>query len=234
MDQLGAGYRRILRSIQERGALFSAVGLDKRSRAGFVVLKVAVSLGLCLGSYLLFSHCFFSTVEVTGSSMHPTLQSGERYILNRLTLLWRSPQRGDLVVIRDPLHGEYAVKRVVGMPADRLQLRKNIVYLNGARLMEPYLPKGVLATEDAMLERESTVGPDTYYVLGDNRDNSEDSRCYGAVPLKNVMGFINLGRQPKAFVRNTPGELAYRVGRLPSRTVSAAAAPEHVNDGGAL
>lgn len=167
--------------------------------------------------------------------MHPTLQSGERYILNRLTLVWRSPRRGDLVVIKDPLHGEYAVKRIVGMPEDRVRLRKNIVYLNGSRLMEPYLSKSALATEDAMLERETAVQRDTYYVLGDNRNNSEDSRCYGAVPRKNIMGFINLGKQPEAFVRRSPGKLACQVGLSPSKTITAAAAErERISHGGAL
>jgi signal peptidase I len=141
-------------------------------------------------AYFLASRFIVTAVVVQGRSMTPTLKDGERYYLNRWRYLLLSPRRGDVVVIKDPGHGDYAVKRIIARPYDWLNLRDGKIYINGRRLDEPYLDKGVRTDTPDLKERWVQLGRDQYYVLGDNRGNSEDSRFYGIVPGKNIIGMI--------------------------------------------
>jgi signal peptidase I len=187
------------------------------------LLRVALVLVLSAGSYLLFSRFCFGTVEILGQSMAPNLSSGERFFLDRLSLLTHAPQRGDLVVLREPLHGDYVIKRIVGMPGEQFAMRKNIAYVGGSRLVEPYLPAAAVATEKAMLEAAVRIPSESYYVLGDNRDNSEDSRCYGPVRRKSIVGVVHLGKQPRAFVRVASASERVQARSLPLSGISAQA-----------
>jgi signal peptidase I len=193
-------------------------------RAGWSLLRLAVLLLFSAASYFLFSHFVWTIVEVKGQSMAPTLSSGERFILNRWHYWGREPQRGDVVVLRDPVHGELSVKRIVGLPSERVEMRRNIAYLNGRRLMEPYLARADAASEQAVLERAIKVPSDSYFVMGDNRNNSEDSRFYGPVPRENILGRIGMRGQVQAFVRAEAGEPIRRSSFVPLPTLSAAAA----------
>lgn len=141
-------------------------------------------------AYFLASRFIVTAVVVQGRSMMPTLKDGERYYLNRWRYLVFSPSRGDVVVIKDPGHADYAVKRIIARPYDWLNLRDGRIYINGKRLEEPYLDKGVRTDTPDLKERWVQLGRDQYYVLGDNRGNSEDSRFYGIVPGKNIVGMI--------------------------------------------
>src|ERR1041385_3181777 len=107
--------------------------LLKQIFQGFVVL------GLGLASYYLISNYFVQSVQVVGSSMTPTLHDSEFYLLNRWIYHFRQPRRFYVVVIRDPSVGCYSVKRIVGVAGDSIFLKNGDVYLNGKKLMEPYL-----------------------------------------------------------------------------------------------
>jgi len=153
----------------------------------FVVLCVVL---FSVPAYFLASRFVVTAVVVQGRSMTPTLKDGERYYLNRWRYLLTSPRRGDVVVIKDPGHADFAVKRVIGRPYDWLNLKDGMIYLNGKRLNEPYLNKNVRTDTPDLKERWIQLGRGQYYVLGDNRGNSEDSRFYGVVPGKNIIGMI--------------------------------------------
>jgi signal peptidase I len=129
-------------------------------------------------------------VIVQGRSMLPTLHDGDRFILNRLSYFHRSPQRGDLVVVRDPGHKDYAVKRVVAMPGETLHFKRGDVLVNGKHLVEPYLPQTTQTFLPDFREKVVMMGKDQYFVLGDNRSNSEDSRFYGALRRSQIVGSI--------------------------------------------
>lgn len=141
-------------------------------------------------AYFLVSRFVVTAVVIQGRSMQPTLKDGERYYLNRWRYLVTAPERGEVVVLKDPGHDDFAVKRIVGGPNDWVNLRNNGVYLNGKKLSEPYLPEGTRTSVPGQQERWILLGPDQYYVLGDNRSNSEDSRNYGVVRRKNILGVL--------------------------------------------
>jgi signal peptidase I len=122
--------------------------------------------------------------------MMPTLQDGERYYLNRWRYLFVSPQRGDIVVIRDPGHNDFAVKRIVAQPLDWINLRDGQIFINGRRMDEPYLERNTRTDAPDLKEKWIQLGADQYYVLGDNRANSEDSRFYGRVQGKDILGLL--------------------------------------------
>jgi signal peptidase I len=145
---------------------------------------------LSLASYWLINRYVVTSVIIQGSSMWPTLKEGERYLLIRAPCLNLSFRRGDLVVIRDPGHSDLAVKRIVGVPDDSIRLVNGKVYLNNQRFEEQYLPMGSVTYMPELQNTWFELGKDRYFVLGDNRNNSEDSRYYGTIHRSQIVGFL--------------------------------------------
>jgi signal peptidase I len=151
-------------------------------------LVVAVLAVVC---YAIISTFFLQSVTVVGRSMTPTLQDSQRYLLNRWIFYCRSPRQSDVVVLRDLIDNSLSVKRVIATPGQTVQLRHGRVYINDEQLVEPYLAPGMATfTYSAQNEQSFTCGKDQYFVLGDNRSNSADSRMYGPVPRANIQGLI--------------------------------------------
>lgn len=146
---------------------------------------------LALASYFFVSHFLVQTVQVVGVSMVPTLYDSQQYMLNRWVYHFREPKQSDVVVLRDPVDKGYAVKRIIAAAGDFVDLKDGRVYVNGRRLVEPYLAPGTptfpycKGNEQCFL-----LGKDQYFVLGDNRKNSADSRTYGPVPRQSILGLI--------------------------------------------
>jgi len=147
--------------------------------------------GLAMASYFVISHFVLQTVQVVGESMIPTLQDSQQYLLNRWIYYFRAPKRNDVVVLRDPIDKGFAVKRVIGMAGDKVVFKKGRVYVNDQKLEEPYLVAGMstFPCPDTN-EQAFTLGKDQYFVLGDNRRNSADSRAYGPVSRQSILGLI--------------------------------------------
>ena len=123
--------------------------------------------------------------RVDGHSMEPTLHDGQYLMVNKLAYKLGMPQRGDIVVFPSPQDGERAlIKRIVGLPGEEIAIVNGQVYVNNALLLEPYVAS----------ERSSTnwgprvLGPNEYLVLGDNRNNSNDSRNFGPVTESQIIG----------------------------------------------
>ena len=122
-------------------------------------------------------------IRVDGFSMLPTLQSHQYVLVNRLAYRLGSPQTGDVIVFhypRDP-EQEY-IKRVIGLPGDRVQIANGEVLVNGMLIDEPYI------ADAPLYQTEWTVPENSLFVLGDNRNNSSDSHNWGPVPLEYVVG----------------------------------------------
>ena len=153
-------------------------------QCGLVVL-------LSLAGYLIISHFILQSVRVIGVSMAPTLKNAGFYLLNRCVFLVRDPRPNDIVVIRDPLDQSYSVKRIIAGNGDSVYIKNGHVYVNGLQLVEPYLesdmPTFGLERKPEMMIR---CGQHEYFLLGDNRANSTDSRIYGPVPRQNILGAI--------------------------------------------
>ena len=157
-------------------------------RQGFQCLAIAV---LAAASYFVISRFLVQSVKVVGRSMVPTLQDSQYYLLNRWVYHLHAPRRCDIVVLRDPSDDGFSVKRIIATPGDSIYLRDGSIYLNGCRLNEAYLPPGTPTFTDSKSRDQLILcGKDQFFLLGDNRSNSIDSRSYGAVPRGNILGQI--------------------------------------------
>ncbi|HLY31028.1 MAG TPA: signal peptidase I [Ktedonobacterales bacterium] len=135
-------------------------------------------------------HISVQPFEVKGPSMEPGLFTGEYVMVNTLAYLFGGPQRGDVIVFHPPTNPSVTyVKRVIGIPGDRIDISLNAVFVDGIRLNEPYiypLPSGV--NENNSVFTDIRLGPGQYFVLGDHRQDSDDSRDFGYVPRANIVG----------------------------------------------
>jgi signal peptidase I len=182
---------------------------EKSTRSSLLelVMIVAVALGLALGIQAFLVKPF----RIPSESMVPTLEIGQRVLVDRVSFRFGDPDRGDIVVFKPPAGSETNscgvqhpgdtacpeptpersdtnfIKRVVGLPGERLKVIDGIVYINGRRQDEPY------ARPDAEcgicnLPGEITIPEDHYFMMGDNRGASADSREWGPVPKKWMIG----------------------------------------------
>jgi signal peptidase I len=125
-------------------------------------------------------------VKVEGTSMQPRLVDQERIFVNRFIYRFEEIQRGDVVVFWYPRDTNKSfIKRVVGVPGDVVEIRRGLLHVNGARIEEPYLKPEFRDHESFA---RSVVPPDHYFVLGDHRNSSNDSRMWGFVPLRLIYG----------------------------------------------
>jgi len=147
--------------------------------------------GMAVASYFVISHFFLQSVKIVGRSMVPTLCDSQHYLLNRWIYYVRSPRQSDIVVLRDPSDNGYSVKRVIAAPGDSVYLKDGSVYVNGRKLKESYLAPGTPTFTDSKYHDQLiSCGKGQFFVLGDNRLNSIDSRSYGPVPRTNILGPI--------------------------------------------
>ena len=155
------------------------------------VFQCLVLAALAASSYLIISQFLLQSVKVVGRSMVPTLSDSEHYLLNRWVYYFHSPRRSDIVVLRDPTDNGFSVKRVVATPGESVYLKDGNVYVNGCKLHESYLvPDTPTFTDANSRDQLILCGKDQFFLLGDNRQNSIDSRTYGPVPRKNILGPI--------------------------------------------
>lgn len=128
----------------------------------------------------------YQPVEVEGTSMLPGLQDQERIFVNKFVYKFEAIQRGDIVVFHYPLDPSKSyIKRVIGVPGDHIRIVDGTVYVNDQPLGEAYVPSEYF---DARSMVETTVPEDSYFVLGDHRSMSNDSRDFGAVSQKYIFG----------------------------------------------
>jgi signal peptidase I len=132
---------------------------------------------------------------IPSESMRPTLEVGDRLIVEKVTYHFGAPNRGDIVVFNPPEraggNGNAFIKRVVGLPGDKLRIDEGKVFVNGKPLTEPYIAEAPLYMEpdwDGLGMPGGVVPKGSVFVMGDNRNNSQDSHVWGALPIKNIIG----------------------------------------------
>jgi len=157
---------------------------------GFRLLRDIILIVFAMALFLVF---VAQPVVVEGTSMVPQLENGERLLVNKLvyynieSFQWGHIERGDIVVFwypKDPTKSY--VKRVVGLPGETVAVRNGVVFVDGMELVEPYLD--IEHNQALPNSPEVEVDDYHYFVMGDNRDNSSDSRIWGVVPSKYIYG----------------------------------------------
>jgi signal peptidase I len=164
-----------------------------RDKVRSIVEWVAVVVGALVVA-LVVKTFLFQAFYIPSASMEPTLQKGDRVLVNKLSYDLHDVHRGDVIVFELPPEKvgpdgiKDLIKRVVGLPGDVIESRDGDVYIDGKLLKEPYLPDGV-TTDHPPIEKQ-TVPEGHVFVLGDNRDNSADSRFEnrGPIPIDTIIG----------------------------------------------
>ena len=136
---------------------------------------------------------------VKGASMEPSFQDGQYLVIDEMSYRWRVPERGEVIVFRYPPDpSQFYIKRIIGLPGDTVEISGGRVKILNAQhslgfvLDEPYLAPGEATYGDI----NQKIGPDEYFVLGDNREASFDSRRWGLVPSANITGRVWLRAWP--------------------------------------
>jgi signal peptidase I len=155
---------------------------------GRLVLQVAI-LALLAAAF------FMVPRQVSGQSMEPHIAPGEYVLINTVAYRVGAPHRGDIVAFRSGDARGLFIKRVIGLPGDRVRVDRGSVFVNGSPLSEPYV-----RYSDVRSFPEATVPPSSVYVLGDNRAESEDSRFFGPIADDRLVGRAVAGLWPPSSV----------------------------------
>ena len=148
-------------------------------------------LSLSALSFLFVTHFIFESVQVQGPSMYPTLINGNFYWLDRVAYEIRKPQPGDIVAIKDPSGHGFDVKRIIAVPTQSIYITGGKVYVNGQLFKEPYLPQKLMTFAYAEKPDELyCLARNQFFVMGDNRGNSCDSRTFGPISKDLILGKV--------------------------------------------
>jgi len=129
--------------------------------------------------------------KIRGASMHPNFPDGEYLLTDKVSYRFGEPKRGDVVVFKAPTNnGEEFIKRIIGLPGEQVSIQNSKIYINGTPLEESYLAGNVITSGDGFLAEGATVSvpQGEYFVLGDNRPHSSDSRAWGFVEKREITG----------------------------------------------
>src|SRR5450631_4924542 len=130
-------------------------------------------------------------VHVEGLSMYATLDDNDYLIANKIDYRLHAPQRGDIIILRPPTdNSKDFIKRIIALPGEKLLISHGIVYINGHKLDEPYLPEAWTTFNNWPNDGTDgkVMGPNQYFVMGDNRNKSQDSRIFGPIGRDRIDG----------------------------------------------
>ena len=156
-----------------------------------VLAVVAISVALLVQAFVVKPY------RIPSESMQNTLLVGDRVLVDRVSWRFSEPQRGDIVVFHPPMDGPVLIKRIVGMPGDQLSVNESVLSVNGVPQDEPFVrqtdsgPEPTEAFANGLpwgLEATYTVPAGSYFMMGDNRTNSGDSREFGPVARSQLVG----------------------------------------------
>jgi signal peptidase I len=160
-------------------------------RLGSFFLDILEVIVFAIAIFLFLYLLVFQPHKIKGASMDPNFQDGEFLLTDKVTYRFRSPQRGDVIVFKAPLaEGEEYIKRIIGLPGETVSIRNNEIYINDKAIKEKYIGPFIVTDGNAFLPEGATVTvpAESYFVLGDNRSHSSDSRAWGFVPKKDING----------------------------------------------
>jgi len=154
----------------------------RRTRQGAFEVAKTLLVAFLLAQLIMVSVA--QAFQVEQYSMEPTLLPHDRVLVTKFIYRLRDPVRGDVVVLRYPRNTQRNyIKRVIGLPGEKIQIKKGVLYANGERVSETYLPDDIVGDYGP-----TTVPEGSVFVLGDNRNNSEDSRAFGPLKQNLIVG----------------------------------------------
>lgn len=176
MDERAPAEMRPGRGPARRGGFGTMARAFLRDLLGTIVPAVIIALLI---------HAFLAqATRVYGQSMEPNFHTDERLVVEKVSYRLHAPRRGDVVVLQDPSGGpELLIKRVIGLPGERVSIVDGRVFVDGRMLDEPYLNQPTHGNGNSW-----TVPPLAVFVMGDNRGASRDSRVFGPVLLEQIVG----------------------------------------------
>lgn len=188
------------------------------SDSGKGLLKDLFTLALLIVVVVIPIRVFvISPFVVDGESMHPTFENLDYLIVDELIYDFHAPTRGDVIVFRYPGDPSvFYIKRVIGLPGETVSINHGIITItktDGTKLTlnEPYV-----VAEDATYTKNVSLTQDEYFVMGDNRPNSSDSRIWGPLPKKNIIGRVDLRLLPITESGFFPGSASYTATTSPA------------------
>lgn len=135
---------------------------------------------------------------VQGASMEPTFSNGNYLVIDEITYRFRSPERGEVIVFRNPTNeAEFYIKRIIGLPSEEIKIAGDKVSINGTELAEEYLPDGIEFDNNLSVKLKE----DQYFVMGDNRARSYDSRSWGPLTRGEIIGAVRIRFWPPLDVK---------------------------------
>ncbi len=171
------------RAAQPAPAASSGASSLLREVAEVIVLAIILYFGISFA---------VQAVHVEGLSMYATLDDNDYLIANKIDYRLHAPQRGDIIILRPPTNNSLDfIKRVIALPGERLLIRDGIVYINGHKLDEPYLPEAWTTLNNPppwSVGDGAVIPPNEYFVMGDNRNRSQDSRIFGPISRDRIDG----------------------------------------------
>ncbi len=178
---------------------------------GSFFLDIIETLVIALSIFLIVYLFVASPHQVNGQSMVPNFQSGEYVLSDKVSYKIGDPKRGDIVVFHAPEAANCPkgtgcdfIKRVLGLPGETITVNSNAIHINDIALEEPYIPEEFETLPGPATKNKAiTLGPDEYFVSGDNRPYSSDSRAWGPIHKSDIVG--------KAFFRYWPLNVAGRI-----------------------
>lgn len=151
-----------------------------------------------------------SPFVVDGESMHPTFENLDYLIVDEISYRFESPHRGDVIVFRYPLDPSvFYIKRIIGLPGETVSISHGIVSITKANGTQMTLTEPYISAEDATYNTKVTLSSGDYFVMGDNRPNSSDSRVWGPLPAKEITGRVLLRLLPLNGIGFFPGATSY-------------------------
>lgn len=183
------------------------------SRIGAFFLDMTETAVIALSVFLVVYLFFIQPHQVSGLSMYPNFHDKEYILTDKITYRFSKPQRGDVIVFHAPKSAQCPdgtgcdfIKRLIGLPGDTIQLTDHVFSINGKKLQETYIPpENVTNTSNYLHDTPITLQDDEYFVVGDNRPHSSDSRVWGPISFEEIVG--------RGFFRYWPPS---RLGILPS------------------
>lgn len=164
-----------------------------------VFFDILESIVVALAIFVVIYLFLYQPHQVKGASMEPNFHDGEYILTNKYEYRFSEPKRGDVVVFRSPQNPEVDfIKRIIGLPGDRVKLLDNHYYINDVLLDESYIAPELFTYHGNYLKdgQEITVPPNSYFVSGDNRPRSSDSREWGPISKQAIIGKSQLRYWP--------------------------------------